>query len=145
MTKNFILHSFGIQNLSGLIYILNLLNKTISSNFIVLCLTLFSLNHLIAEDFLVSTQLEYEDRVKNVKPGDTIILKDGVWSNFEILFVGQGSKDKPITLRSQTNGNVLITGESNLRIAGEHLVVSGLSMVNIYPVVGSGGEGEDRS
>jgi poly(beta-D-mannuronate) lyase len=130
MTKNFILHSFGIQDLSGLLYILNLLNKTISSNFIALCLTLFSLNHLIAEDFLVSTQLEYEDRVKNVKPGDTIILKDGVWSNFEILFVGQGSKDKPITLRSQTNGNVLITGESNLRIAGEHLVVSGLIFKN---------------
>ena len=117
-------NSFGVK------CILNFFNKTLTSNFIVIYVALFSLAYLNAEDFLVSTQLEYEDKVKNIKPGDTIVLKDGVWANFEILFVGYGLKDKPITLRSQTNGKVLITGESNLRIAGKHLVVSGLVFKN---------------
>ncbi|MDC1300366.1 polysaccharide lyase 6 family protein, partial [Gammaproteobacteria bacterium] len=70
--------------------------------------------------------------IKNIQPGDTIFLKDGIWRNFEILFMGYGLKGKPITLRAQTNGNVLITGKSNLRIAGKHLVVSGLIFKDGY-------------
>ncbi|MDB9896227.1 alginate lyase, partial [Gammaproteobacteria bacterium] len=88
--------------------------------------------YVSAEDFLVSTQSEYKEKIKNIQPGDTILLKDGIWRNFEILFMGYGLKGKPITLRAQTNGNVLITGKSNLRIAGKHLVVSGLIFKDGY-------------
>ena len=29
---------------------------------------------------------------KILKAGDTVVLKDGIWSDFEILFKGEGTK-----------------------------------------------------
>lgn len=77
-------------------------------------------------DLLVSNQQEYAAAVDRAAPDDTIVLADGEWRDFEIVFTGQGLPDAPITLTAQTKGKVFITGRSNLRIAGEHLVVSGL-------------------
>ena len=77
-------------------------------------------------EFLVANQAEYARAVERVAPGDAIILADGAWRDFEIVFAARGLPDRPITLTAQTRGRVVITGRSNLRIAGEHLVVSGL-------------------
>lgn len=75
---------------------------------------------------LVENQGEFESAVESAKPGDTIVLANGVWSDFEILFVGEGTAEQPITLTAETKGEVIISGQSNLRMAGEYLVVSGL-------------------
>ena len=75
---------------------------------------------------LVSDQAAYEAAVQAVQPGDTIVLRDGVWRDFEILFTGEGTAENPITLTAETRGKVILSGESNLRLAGNHLVVSGL-------------------
>ena len=75
---------------------------------------------------LVKTPEEFEDAVKSLEPGDTITLANGTWNNFEILFVGEGEKDNPIRLTAETRGEVVLTGQSNLRLAGEYLEVSGL-------------------
>ena len=53
-------------------------------------------------------------------------MANGRWENFEILFTGEGTKDEPIRLRGETPGEVILTGQSNLRLAGEYLEVSGL-------------------
>ncbi len=80
----------------------------------------------LAETLLVSNQAEYENAVESLEPGDTIVLANGEWRDFEILFTGKGEPDNPITLTAETKGEVVITGQSNLRLAGEYLVVSGL-------------------
>ena len=80
----------------------------------------------LAGDILVSDQEEFNAAVKALQPGDTVHLADGEWRDFEIVFTGNGTPEQPITLTAQTKGKVFITGESNLRLAGEHLVVSGL-------------------
>ncbi len=80
----------------------------------------------VGERYLVSTQDEYADAVKSLVPGDTLVLADGEWKDFEILFTGEGSEDAPIHLAAETPGKVFLTGQSNLRIAGEWLDVSGL-------------------
>lgn len=79
-----------------------------------------------AEIHLVSTQVQYNSAIKAAKPGDTIVLAKGTWQDFEIVFEGRGTPDQPITLTAEEKGAVIISGRSNLRIAGEHLVVSGL-------------------
>ena len=79
-----------------------------------------------AETRLVSSQDDYENAVDDLEPGDTVMLANGTWRDFEILFTGFGTPDQPITLTAETKGKVIITGQSNLRMAGEHLVVSGL-------------------
>ena len=80
----------------------------------------------LAETLLVHSQDEFEDTVDDLEPGDTIMLANGAWRDFEILFTGFGTPDQPITLTAETRGEVFITGQSNLRMAGEYLVVSGL-------------------
>ncbi len=77
-------------------------------------------------EYLVANQKEYAVAAKRVAAGDTIMLADGEWRDFEIVFAARGLPDKPITLTAQTKGKVVIAGRSNLRIAGEHLIVSGL-------------------
>jgi len=79
-----------------------------------------------AKDYLVSDQDAFNDAVKNAKAGDVITLANGTWTDFEILFTGKGKKDKPIRLMAETKGQVIISGQSNLRMAGEYLEVSGL-------------------
>ncbi|RHW18410.1 poly(beta-D-mannuronate) lyase [Sphingomonas gilva] len=79
-----------------------------------------------AETTVVRTQAEYANAAKRLRPGDTIVLANGEWRDFQIVFTGQGAADKPITLTAETKGKVFITGQSNLRLGGRHLVVSGL-------------------
>lgn len=84
----------------------------------------------LARDMLVADQAQYKAAVKKAQPGDTIILADGEWRDFQIVFTGNGSAAKPITLTAQTKGKVLLTGKSNLRMGGQHLLVSGLIFKN---------------
>ena len=84
------------------------------------------LNPAIAAVSKVSSEAEFKTAVQEAMPGDTIQLANGTWEDFEILFVGNGKPGSPITLTAETKGKVIISGSSNLRIAGEHLVVSGL-------------------
>lgn len=79
-----------------------------------------------ARDILVADQVEYKAAVKAAKPGDSIVLRDGEWRDAQLVFTGAGTADAPITLTAQTKGKVLLTGASNLRLGGSHLVVSGL-------------------
>lgn len=79
-----------------------------------------------AADTVVRTQAEYAAAARAARPGDRIVLADGEWRDFQILFTGEGRPGAPITLTAQTPGGVVLTGQSNLRLAGQNLVVSNL-------------------
>ncbi|GAB5458063.1 MAG: hypothetical protein Hens3KO_10930 [Henriciella sp.] len=81
-------------------------------------------------DGLVSTQAEYMAAIKVANPGDTIVLANGTWVDFDLVFEAQGTAENPITLRAETPGRVILSGQSSLRLAGEHLIVSGLVFKN---------------
>ncbi|MEQ3658959.1 MAG: polysaccharide lyase 6 family protein [Glaciecola sp.] len=85
---------------------------------------------------LIRTQQEYVDALTSIKAGDTLVLADGVWNDFEILLKGEGSEEQPITLKAQTKGKVILSGLSNLRLAGEYLHVEGLVFKNGYSPTG---------
>jgi poly(beta-D-mannuronate) lyase len=87
---------------------------------------------VLSATMLVNTQQEFNKAVRNLQPGDTLQLANGVWSDFEIVLAGQGTADNPITLTAEDKGQVIISGQSNLRLAGEYLVVSGLVFRNGY-------------
>jgi len=79
-----------------------------------------------AREFVVDSQEQFWAHAQNLNPGDTIVLADGIWRDFEIQLEGQGTEQQPITLTAQTPGGVIISGQSNLTLAGEYLVVSNL-------------------
>jgi poly(beta-D-mannuronate) lyase len=85
---------------------------------------------------LVRSQEQYRKVASNVQPGDVIVLANGEWRDFEIVFTGRGTKDKPIALMAQEAGKVIITGRSNLKIGGTHMLVSGLVFRDGYTPTG---------
>lgn len=81
---------------------------------------------------LVNTIDEFDEAVSAAQPGDVIVLANGVWQDAELLFEAKGTEDSPIKLTVEEKGNVSLEGASNLRMAGEHLIVEGLVFKNGY-------------
>ena len=81
---------------------------------------------------LVNNVIELKNAIKAAKSGDDIVLKNGIYEDVEIEFIGEGTKDNPIILRAETPGEVFIEGVSNLEISGNFLKVSGLFFRNGY-------------
>ena len=88
------------------------------------------------DGILISNQEQFRDTLSSLKPGDTLVLANGIWQDFEILFKGVGTAEQPITLKAQTKGKVILSGLSNLRLSGEHLVVEGLVFRDGYSPTG---------
>lgn len=63
--------------------------------------------------------------VRKAAPGDSIIITNGTYANIRLALQGDGEQGKPIVITAETPGKVIFEGESNLRIAGKWLVVSG--------------------
>ncbi|NJM50465.1 MAG: alginate lyase [Sphingomonadales bacterium] len=89
-----------------------------------------------AEDYRVSNQAEFFAASKKLGPGDIITLTDGTWRDFEIMVSAKGTAEKPILIRPETPGKVIISGKSNLRIGGQNIIVTGLVFKNGYSPTG---------
>jgi poly(beta-D-mannuronate) lyase len=90
-----------------------------------------------AEDHLVRDQQEYARALERLEAGDRIILADGEWRDFEMVVTGRGEAQRPISVSAQTPGGVTLTGQSNLRIGGQYIHVSGLVFRDGYSPTGA--------
>jgi len=79
-----------------------------------------------AAEHRVSSAAEILRVAAEGRPGDVLVMSDGVWQDQAVVFRCQGTAEKPITLRAQTPGQVILAGKSSLTIDGEHLLVGGL-------------------
>ena len=86
-------------------------------------LLLISCNKKSVNSILVANKAELKEALKNIKAGDDIVLKNGVWKDVEIQFIGEGTKENPINLSAETSGKVFIEGVSSLEISGNFLNV----------------------
>jgi poly(beta-D-mannuronate) lyase len=82
----------------------------------------------LAAEYRVSSAEAIERLTGKLQPGDVIVMADGTWKDQAIVFGGRGTAERPITLRAETPGKVILTGRSVVEVDGEHLVVSGLSL-----------------
>ncbi len=80
----------------------------------------------LSEQFYVENQAEYVEALAGIEAGDTIILANGEWRDFDLVITGEGRADALITVTSEEAGQVFLTGQSSLRIGGEYILVSGL-------------------
>ncbi len=100
---------------------------------IVLSLFLFiSCTNISTNIIKVKNIQQLNAAIKEAKPGDEIVLANGVWKDVQIEFTGEGTEEQPITLKAETAGEVYIEGVSNLKFGGEYLVVNGLFFRNGY-------------
>lgn len=86
----------------------------------------------LSTNIKVSNIVEFNEAVKKVKPGQSIVLKNGIWKDAELLFEAKGTFEKPILLTVEEKGKVFLEGQSRLNISGEYLVVEGLIFRNGY-------------
>lgn len=75
---------------------------------------------------LVKSPQAFREAVKAAKPGDQIVLENGIWLDFDMVVDARGTAQRPIVVAAQDPGSVILSGQSSLRIAGDHVVVSGL-------------------
>lgn len=85
---------------------------------------------------LVKDIESFRSAAKNAKAGDKIVLSNGVWKDAEFELVAEGTEDNPIILTVEEKGKVFLEGQSNLRIAGKHIVVEGLVFRNGHTPTG---------
>ena len=83
-----------------------------------------------ATTFKVSDLNAFNEAVKKVQPGDSIVLANQIWKDAELKFKGNGTQEAPIVLTAQTPGKCIIEGVSQLRLSGKYLVVDGLVFMN---------------
>lgn len=83
----------------------------------------------------VDSQEEFENKANSLKPGDELILHDGVYSqNGRRAVTAKGTVDKPIVIRAAESGKVLLTRpadnidrHNNIEFVDcSHLIVRGL-------------------
>ncbi|NDW09655.1 polysaccharide lyase 6 family protein [Dysgonomonas sp. 520] len=101
--------------------------KKIIFTSIFLCLQFFLLN---ATTYKVATMVEYNEKVKILQPGDSLVLSKGVWKDAQLVFFGEGTESQPITLTVEEYGKTTMEGLSNLQMYGNYLVVDGLVFIN---------------
>ena len=92
---------------------------------------------LFAKTIMVKNETELIAANATAAPGDMIILKNGIWENISIKLTCNGSIDKPIYVKAETAGGVIIKGKSSLQIGGNWIVVDGLNFTEGYSLNGN--------
>ena len=111
---------FDLQRVTGQLVLLQLLAIA------ALLVVVFGRDAAQAEDFSVSNAAQIQAALQSAQPGDTITMANGIWTNQQISFAGDGAPNNPITLRAETPGQVILNGTSSLDISGDWLTVDGL-------------------
>ncbi len=63
-------------------------------------------------------------------PGDTLVVRDGVWNDVTLRWCGKADAARPVVVLAENPGRVVVGGRSSLHISGSGLVVSGLLFRN---------------
>ncbi len=108
--------------------------KQMNKNLVLLSLMLsmFAYQATSQSNILAHNSVELQEAISKAKPGDNIIMANGIWKDIQIKFYGKGTKEKPIILKAETAGKVSIEGASDLKLGGEYLLVKDLYFKNGY-------------
>lgn len=96
-----------------------------SWHFCVLCImvTCFT-NSAFSANYTVSSADQFNSL--SLFAGDIVIWTDGTYSiDDNISFSGNGTSSNPITLKAETPGGVVFTGEMSMDISGDYVIVDG--------------------
>ena len=88
-----------------------------------------------SKTIVITTASGLKAAVAMANPGDSILLKDGIWNNAMLEINGKGSPKIPIVIAPEHPGAVILSGQSCLKIGGEYLVVSGFHFKKGYTPV----------
>ena len=103
------------------------------------CLLVLITKPVQAETIRVKSADEAKAAVQRAKPGDEIVLANGSYQDFKLNLSANGESGRPIVLRSETPGQVILTGQPELDFTGSYIEVWGLTLANCEEVTGKRG------
>jgi poly(beta-D-mannuronate) lyase len=74
------------------------------------------------------TQLN--ELIKKLKPGDSVLLNDGIYDSISLDINCVGSQKNKITIKAKTPGNLILTGKVNFNIIGQYTTVANIIFRN---------------
>lgn len=89
-------------------------------------LLLLSASASSAAETLVTDAATFDSAAKAAKAGDVIILKNGEWKDARLRISAGGNEDQPLTIKAETPGKVVLTGDSRVQLGGGFILVEGL-------------------
>ena len=92
--------------------------------FVPLLLLLCLINQLSAARTVVTTAANINNG--SWSAGDTLVLKNGLWTNQTISLRAFGTASQPIVLLAETPGDVIFNGSSRISISGQYIEISGI-------------------
>jgi len=87
---------------------------------------LVSFSSLWAREIPVPNVAALPGALGSAGPGDVIVLAKGNWMDAEIKIDRGGSVENPLTIRTESPGETILSGASLLEINAPHVVVDGL-------------------
>ena len=76
----------------------------------------------------------FNRRAKALKPGDELVVKNGVYTGWATTLVeGKGTAEKPVVIRPETPGGVVFRGRTHIRLTGRHIVFKGFRFDHAGP------------
>ena len=102
-------------------------------------LTLFSpcvlalLTTASAQSIEVGSPDEFRAAAAKLQPGDSLVVRDGVYRNWRVRVQAKGAKGAAITVRPAHEGRVLFRRDTRIRLDGEYLVLSGFHFNHAGP------------
>jgi len=80
---------------------------------------------LLAQTY-VNDSDDLQSYVNAASPGDTFIVTNGTYNDFESAFTSSGALNNPIVIQAETIGGVILTGESHFTFKkAAHIVLKG--------------------
>ncbi|MCF6240247.1 MAG: T9SS type A sorting domain-containing protein [Bacteroidales bacterium] len=84
---------------------------------------------------IVYSQNELNTAISNVNAGDTIIVANNSkpYVDFKINIKFNATQKKPVVIKAETVGNVVLTGNSQINIGGSYIYIEGFSFIGTQP------------
>ncbi len=79
-----------------------------------------------AKTIRVSSAADIQAAAAKTKPGDVVIMENKNWINAAIVFKVNGTSESPVTLKAETPGKLILSGNSTLVVSGNNIIIKGL-------------------
>ncbi len=86
----------------------------------------------LGKNYLIHSQEEFNNISGQLKPGDEVLIANGTYAPWALVINTSGNKNHPVTVRAETTGKVIFTGDVQqpvFRLTGSYTVLKGISFI----------------
>ena len=81
-------------------------------------------------EYLIHNEQEFNSISQQLKPGDRVMIANGVYAPWSLIINTQGTVDRPITIQAETTGKCVFTGDVGqpvFKLTGSYTILRGIN------------------